>query len=136
MNKKRILKLADVIEKAPHVIMGEEVPPAVYYTASKIIGFDMSVYNAHGSCGTVGCIAGHAAMIWPLTEKTDSRRIISIAAKALGLSAEEAGELFVPDHLNDFRAVTPAIAAEVLRSVANGISASSAWYSTGLVTKY
>ena len=126
MNKKRLLKLADTIEKAPHVVM-DEAAPEVYYTDNNIIGFDMSVYSAHGLCGTVGCIAGYAAMLWPPTKKSDSKFIIGIAAKALGLSEDEAEELFVPYNLQRYRDITPLMAAQVLRLIAAGIPIDDAW---------
>jgi len=55
MNKERILKLADVIENAPH----QPIPPRGT-PKRKLAGFNMS--NWH--CGTVGCIAGWAREIF------------------------------------------------------------------------
>ena len=46
MNTKRLHKLADFIEKADY-------------------GFNMSSPEADPECGTAGCIAGHAAVLWP-----------------------------------------------------------------------
>ena len=46
MNVKRLHKLADFMEKAEY-------------------GFNMSDPDADPKCGTAGCIAGHAAVLWP-----------------------------------------------------------------------
>ena len=126
MNKERLLKLADVIEKAPHVIMDDV--PALDYTASNIIGFDMSVYKSTGPCGTVGCIAGHAAALWPRKEKSIPDHIPVTAAESLGLSIDDAEELFLPyEEYAYLKAVTPLMAAQVLRLIAAGIPISDAW---------
>lgn len=73
--------------------------------------FNLGDWGGEGACGTVGCIAGHAAMmsvaesggeiIWcsvppPPRRKMDASWVQSEAARWLGLPGEVAAALFVP----------------------------------------
>jgi hypothetical protein len=107
MNKERILALADIIEKQPHV----------EHTAAK--GFNMWGYRH--PCGSPSCIAGWAIHSFPRVRSDEGPQ--SHAAKILGISWDEASPLFDPEHyvegVMDMRSITPAHAAAVLRHLAS-----------------
>lgn len=104
--KARLLELADLIEQ------------------ESVIKFDMVTYG----CGSAGCIAGTAMAKWNpigfvdfLDNKLFERKglnILEAAAKELGLTHEEAVELFAPDEVDLYK-VTKKAAAEVVRHFAN-----------------
>ena len=114
MNVDRLRALADHIEGLPHRTSEEE--DAQLY--QRLIAFDMRCW---GICGSAGCIAGHAEQLWPDVESDDPART------ALGLEDDEADDLFVPYVVIVLRSITPAMAARVLRRVADGEPARSAW---------
>jgi hypothetical protein len=113
MNKERILKLADIIEKQPHT------------TPQQPDGFTMS--NWTHDCGTPACICGWANH--ELNKETSSDIWLGddrVAAEWLGLDIDTAGSLFEPSRERDsnpwatdwWDEITPAHAAAVLRNLA------------------
>lgn len=126
VNKANVLRVADAIENAELVKRG--------------IGFNMSNYIApagapvdglgpdmsgHG-CGTVACIAGTAcALMHPrtrahtLVKKSSGWELCPFdeAGEYLGLSMEDAEDLFIPGN-EDINSITPAHAVAVLRHLA------------------
>lgn len=125
MNKKRILKLADVIETE---------------AGQHGLGFNMDTYlnsvdkdiSGH-NCGTVACIAGWTTFLFDprgrlrsparaskdaIAANNSSTRtgdFHNTAGDILGLTEIEANELFLPSAFDD---PTPAQAAKVLRHLA------------------
>lgn len=109
MFKKRLLKLADVIE-------GTSKRPLV---DGKPIRFNMDQYVKKTECGTAACIAGtaafmadpHNAVEWTASE---------IARGWLGLDREQATLLFLPHDYKgpSWSSITPRRAVAVLRHFA------------------
>lgn len=63
--------------------------------------FDMGESDANPSCGTAGCIAGHAAVLWKACRAKESHHSMgeftfdqSKLAKKLGITDEQSEELF------------------------------------------
>lgn len=87
-NKERLLELADFIEKAE-------------------FKFDMGDPVANPTCGTAGCMAGHAAVLWPelRTEGTGDGEIFSWKdeelAAYLDITEDEHDLLFYPQSHNE-----------------------------------
>lgn len=118
MNKERILQLADALAASACPII-----------AGKRLGFDMENFwnDSFGhdrtgqGCGTVGCIAGWAAALFDpgaCPSGSVQGSIFLIGRKALGLDFKTAYCLFTPDDMQiNYRAVTPAVAAQVLRTL-------------------
>ncbi|MDR9777244.1 hypothetical protein RJJ65_32315 [Rhizobium hidalgonense] len=106
MNKKRILALADIIEKQPHT--GKESAE----------GFSMSSY-VH-DCGTPCCIAGWAAWLSFRKPKqmVDSTAVFYRAKTYLGLHEVEADLLFLPHEYHCGDKYPPSQAAATLRHLA------------------
>ncbi|PCJ68234.1 MAG: hypothetical protein COA62_15840 [Rhodobiaceae bacterium] len=129
MNKARILKLADVIERREIKRLGFNMRN---WFADRVANWDHG-----GNCGTVACIAGHAVVLFADDGKvnktrTRKRRCISAfepqysfgdtveadAQAILGLTKRQAHALFVP-HDVILPNVTTEQAVEVLRTLAN-----------------
>jgi hypothetical protein len=118
MNKKRILEVADAIER--HAI--------------KDLGFNMSTYmqtplqrwampdRSGHDCGTVGCIAGWTLALTngvATVKEMLGGRIHAKAAEALGLDRLTALELFLAPGMGcHYGQVTPEEAVRVLRHLA------------------
>lgn len=122
MRADRIMKLADFVETTPYE-------------------FKMSQPWAQPQCGTAGCIAGHAAVLWP--EVRMSGRIIRYdddkLKDFLGIDEETATRLFYPgdyieieweDFDEDIRYqhITQKGAAATLRRLA--VTGEVKWYRT------
>lgn len=101
MNVARILELADVIEKVPHVALGD-----AHQGPEPVTDFNMSTFH----CGTAGCIAGWAAHLY------GNGRGVLTAEKFLGISSDDGDELFIPAGLV-LEDITPAQAATTLRKL-------------------
>lgn len=108
MNKTRILALADLIEKQPHVELNSDS------------GFNMREY--HHRCGTPSCIAG---WVNEMSKETNCGGPEHSAAKYLELDWVTADRLFEPSHLSGYhggvfgwRDITPQQAATTLRKLA------------------
>ena len=105
MNKKRILELAEYIENSGT--------------------YDQAFY--FHSCGTPGCIAGHAAALFkPENNSPYYIHYSEIGKKILGLNLVDSVELFDPepykdelDEFNFYREPTAKDAAAVLRNLAD-----------------
>jgi hypothetical protein len=122
MNKERILLLADMIET--------NASPA----AQPDLGFNMATYfsdegvfHRHGAvksggteCGTVGCIAGWAALAFPHAYDLDwgQRGFYGRGQQALDLTDLQADLLFTPDVVMLYSEITPDHAVCVLRHFA------------------
>ncbi len=106
MNAERILKLADVIEAAPHEMYRSGSDDSL------LCGFNMGKWH----CGSVGCIGGwaHQLFVQKSTADYDGGERARIA---LGLTPSVASELFLPTNtrLDD---ILPSQAAAVLRNLA------------------
>lgn len=107
MNKERILALADLIEKQPHVKLNEAP------------GFNMSDYRH--KCGTPACIAGWAAEI---SEENSFNGTNYLAEKYLELDRITAKMLFAPHFIAGYHKawkswndITPQQAATTLRKL-------------------
>jgi hypothetical protein len=109
MNKERILAVADAIEN-------ESVPG---------LQFDMTVYR--NSCGTAGCIAGWAFVMfaddgrrrWDEWGNYPRGEIFNTAKEVLGLCSGEAWQLFLPeDPVGENYDATAEEAVTVLRQLA------------------
>lgn len=70
-------------------------------------------------CGTVACIAGWACLLDdPLTPASV---VLSKAQELLGLTTEQANELFTPETVESWSAITPQQAADTIdRLIATG----------------
>ena len=133
MNAERLLKLADTIEKAEH-FKSFKGNSALFDGGRELKGFDMTHYNNVSPCGTVGCIAGYAAMLWPST--TRMQHIPHVAAGALDLTFVDAEELFGPSDSIPLAEITPNQAAQALRLFADGERIDIAWYKAGVKQQY
>lgn len=114
MNKERVLALAELIEKQPHV--GKE--------EATTEGFDMAQW--FHPCGTPACIAGWTLALkygdWSpkLHDKRDARGVEADAADYLGLEGNQSAQLFFVGYKSEksFSEVTPQDAAKLLRHFA------------------
>lgn len=99
MKKRNIMKLADFI--------GEAKFP-----------FDMCSYEVP-SCGTAGCIAGHAAALWPGLDDDGFFDPVKVDNK-LGLNDKQTEELFYPKSVFNGKSIlsliTRGCAIECLRN--------------------
>lgn len=50
--------------------------------------------RSRNECGTAGCVAGFAALLWPEIANEDGKWSLERATNALGLTHVEAGNLF------------------------------------------
>ena len=113
MNIERLNELADIIVMLPHArpepIYGEQPPAA----------FNMGMWH----CGAVACIGGWAEALY-LPDYHGAEPTWE-AGKALGLSEDEADQLFYPEEQSGWRAphtyddITPMMAAAVIRHLAD-----------------
>lgn len=119
MNRKRILDLADDIERLPHL---KATKPS-QAKGSQAFVFSMENYYARTFCATVGCIAGFAysrAVDKPPETLPDSREVRRRAAEYLELNPQEEAILFEPKGLPIYyRDLTPGDAARALRALAD-----------------
>lgn len=124
MNKERILKLADHIEKMAYT--GPDDAGSGDYPDdfnAETPTFNMAFYM--NSCETAGCIAGWAAHLFGKKSDKPIYDHADVAAKVLGLDWNEHGEftestphkLFYPT-LCSHNQYTPQEAAQVLRELA------------------
>ena len=93
MNKKRILKLAEIIGKQNDCKVGEYEGFTMlrhFHNQRQIFGFK------HQDCDTPACIAGHAVTHFPSNEADDVFGENFGARKILGLSSFQANALFAP----------------------------------------
>lgn len=115
MNRKRLLKLAYAIE---------------HQTLDK--GFDMGGFSlkdaamADTHCGTSGCIAGWACWLFAPDEKLGWADIQWMARKLLGLTHDQAEDLFFGywadyDDGDYDGEITPSMAAKHLRELASEV---------------
>ena len=132
MNVERLRELADHIEgldmgpRRPHLALATA---DIYYLREIPKMFNMTGwFYEKEECGTVGCIAGHAAALFaldPYRDRTGHKSISDVAMVALGLDDYEASGLFTPPiYLPN---ITPKQAARVLRLVADGENTRDAW---------
>jgi hypothetical protein len=114
MNKERVLALAELIEKQPHVGKEEETTE----------GFDMAQW--FHPCGTPACIAGWTLALkygdWTpaLQDKRGAGGVEADAADYLGLEGTQSAQLFFVGHEAEksLADVTPQDAAKLLRHFA------------------
>lgn len=118
MFKKRLLKLADIIENNKPVVWKD-----------RPVKFSMGDWATPKDCGTAACIAGHAAILsgsefnahtWQWTQRSNST--LNVAKDWLGMDMQHALELFLPTEYSNYRGllenVTRRRAATVLRHFA------------------
>ena len=106
MNTENIYRLADHLEKMEKA--GER------HFAGDCDLFDMGVWCDTTGCGTVGCIAGHACVLF---DGKMSRKDSFRARELLGISHDVAIDLFFPgDDVGEI--ATGAHAAAMLRTIA------------------
>lgn len=100
-----------------------------------VMGFNMNVYVFAGTtsagymdksghnCGTVGCIAGHTALLGRLftpemiEPEMDTTEVFRFARDYLELGNEESQNLFMPQHPVEWGKVTPQHAVRVLKKL-------------------
>ena len=120
MHTARLKLLAAHIRKLPH-----DTERAEYITSSPLVkhrlnGFNMDYIAGWTSCGTAGCIAGHACSLFGSTNDPDLAFFsLGEAEKLLLLTRKEARNLFLPQGC-DLTKITPAEAAEACLRVADG----------------
>jgi len=125
MNKERILQVADAIEQHTIPWLGFNMGPFIYSAegtakaiAEKSPELEWSLDRSGHECGTVACIAGHAAIIMadlkaPLETEAQvdefaQGSFIREASEWLGLEAGPAHKLFFGDGAETYRAHIPA----------------------------
>lgn len=120
INKERVLKLADHIEKCEHVKDVDAKNDGKFKDHLFCIE-DWKFPN----CGSPACIAGHTVHLFTeiqgkMTFPSNLKGLTGhYASKILGLSKEQAGDLFTPSMMNvPIYAITPKVAAETLRHLA------------------
>ena len=140
MRTERLRELADHIETKRHaakpttsaLALGEMELSELPRTKG-LDAFNMRTYasrlgtNEQTECETVGCIAGHAATLWPPAEpyRAPAMAIRAQAEEALGLTSEQSWGLFNPrasqSCLDEPPAddITPAQAADACRRLAD-----------------
>ena len=130
MNKARVRRLAAhlrTLKRAEDVsaVFAEELrkEPFQFFNMKYYISQD------NASCGTAGCIAGHAVDYFdPGVRRAGIREK---ATDILDLTREEASALFVPIigqfGVTDYNEVTPEVAAGVLEAAADGTPIYDAW---------
>lgn len=72
--------------------------------ASEEMGFAMHIYRVYEDCGTAGCIAGHAAWIWPDCRAEIQPEVYTYSegpvCEKLGLTEKEGTHLFYPVNMS------------------------------------
>jgi hypothetical protein len=102
LNHERILKLASVVEEHPekfHIANWFEGPEVQFVMHDGNSGtFDvldkvnsLDFFSEH--CGTTGCFAGQAIVLWP-ADVADNDSFSSAGARILGLTEDQAIDLF------------------------------------------
>lgn len=102
MNKARLLKLADHVEKLEH----SNAP-----TLSEKDNCHFTLERYQYRCGAPACIAGHAKELWGSKEIESS---FKVASRVLSLNWDQARMLFVPAGFF-YQDITPQMAAKVIR---------------------
>lgn len=119
MNKKRLLAVADHIEPLP-TVKARDFEHATRCSPRKIRRFTMKACSETFECGSAGCIAGVAVLLFGTEEDnvpSSARSIMDIAQKILGLTASQAENLFVPS--GSLWDITPQEAAKAIRLFVN-----------------
>ena len=157
-NSERLLAVADAIERSLVVehtrhskcqwtdvllMAADGAEPTTFNMGCWLSTVDYSPDGEAVACGTAGCIAGYATMLFKDEALAIRERMwkeagycclpdmTDVARELLGLSDWEAGHLFIPND-QDLRycrlhEVTAAEAAACLRLVADGIMPRTAW---------
>ena len=113
MNRERMLELADYIEDLEYVRYDDIGSRDWNADRSPIAThFNMIQWAAECECGTVCCIGGAAEIMAGTGPGT--------ASKVLGLHGFNESALFHPPNRLDWDVITPEIAADALRKLANG----------------
>lgn len=101
MNKERMLALANYMEALPPkrfnmmIIVNGRAGADFDANAARVV--ERLTALGKGECGSAGCIAGHAAVLFKLYDKLDGGYLFStwtVAAEHLGLNNAEASWLF------------------------------------------
>ena len=134
MNRERMQTLADTVRNLQHTaeaFKGRHVPHAyvsvlmAHETRNPLRSFCMKNWIGHSKCGTAGCLAGVAAMLWP----PDNRHCVSVlpyAIEVLGLSLDDSG-LFTPGVFVPYEDISPEQAAAAVENVLGGMDSDAAW---------
>lgn len=132
VNKERLIAVADYVEAMPHanVTYGDSSGDS---TPNEITRFNMTACALEFPCGTAGCIAGVAVLLFGTdkqkatvdTSPSQSRGIMATAEELLGLSHREAANLFVPH--GRLWGLTPQQAARAIRLFVDGMLPELAW---------
>lgn len=130
MNADRLNLVADAIEALPwQYVSDQDISDSerahhrlAFTTGMQPNGFSMKTWCCYGTeCGTVGCIAGVTAMLFP-PANTDypNAPICHHAQEVLDLHHDDALSLFEPnpDRRIDYKLISPAQAAHACRLVA------------------
>ena len=144
-NKERLLELADHIEKLEHMELPERPERSEWVNRVKhyfhtapwdlpmihkfsMVEWAMEIEDDEGGCCTVGCIAGHTVSLFPelTVQHPNVMDVSDAAAQILELDPMEANNLFLPA-FTEKAEITVTMAADVLRRVAGGQSATSSW---------
>jgi hypothetical protein len=116
LNVQAILELADFIEKLPDHHLRNIGDARQEYTHKKVNAFNMGIVATKvRGCGTVCCITGTAEVLFK--ESLDEDYDGDSVQEYLGLTDEQADELFMPDGytMNIYKSED---AAKVLRHLA------------------
>ena len=108
-------------ESAPAYLAVEcltQAPP--FFNMSVIASFQP---KGHSPCASIGCLAGHACVLFGLDSKRDA---LLAAQVALGLTEDEAQGLFLPE-LGDWNQYTAADAVVAIDRLINGWSLDLLW---------
>lgn len=119
MDRERMIKLAEHIEAQEHVRVSGSARHAAELGDRKLIGFNMEDWVTDHDCGSTGCIAGWAVVLFDGNPEDD---IEEQAADLLDLSRRQSNDLFMGNWLPMGRAresATPAEAAAELRRMVN-----------------
>ena len=120
MNRERLRELADHIEAQEHLhFTDDEITNG--FTAELPEFFNMKTVCSDTKCGTVGCIAAHACLLFGDQGKGTSMRK---AGRLLGLGVDEGDyriALFTPGSEGEgMEDITPQQAARACRRLADG----------------
>lgn len=114
MNVERIRQLAAHLREpttAPHFDMDRWLQS----NATNRMPIGQAIYT----CGTVACIAGHATALFQPDIWVESVGVWEIAERLLGLTEDEASDLFLPtDFRDNLSTITPEEAAATLDHLA------------------
>ena len=130
MNVERLNQLADHIERLEHAPTGVCAAPDNIPFGDTPDAFNMSNWVSESTCGTAGCIAGHAGCLFRDEQSRMRTGIMTDARRLLELTPREGSLLFIPGTLGTMDQITPAMAAQVLRLVAGGMEILDAWKAT------